>query len=310
MKHAVIGKNSSDMKKLLFTGGTGFLGRNAKPILDTIYHVTTIGISDADMVKANLAHGIPVLPDKYDVVLHAAGKAHVYPKTEKEKQEFYDINLQGTINLCKALEKVGVPDALVFISTMNVYGSKPGEMDTETSRPLVGDSPYSDSKIKAEEFLKDWCEQNRVTLGILRPGLLVGSNAPGNLGAMVDGIKKGFYVNIAHGVARKSMLMAQDIAHLVPLVAQKGGIYNVCDNHNPSFGELSKVIAFQLGKRMPVSIPLWLAECLAKIGDVIPIFPINSKRLNKIVTDDTWSNKKAKNELGWEPIDVLENFKI
>lgn len=298
------------MEKLLFTGGTGFLGRNAKPILDNIYQVTTIGISDADMVKANLANGVPDLPDIYDVVLHAAGKAHVYPKTEQEKQEFYDINLQGTINLCKALEKVGVPKALVFISTMNVYGNEPGKMDTEISRTLVGDSPYSDSKIKAEKFLTDWCAKKGITLGILRPGLLVGSNAPGNLGAMVDGIKKGFYVNIAHGSARKSMLMAQDIARLVPLVAQKGGIYNVCDNHNPSFGELSEVIAYQLGKRKPISIPLWFAKCLAKIGDVFSFFPINSQRLEKIVTDDIWSNEKAKSELGWEPMGVLEHFKI
>ena len=40
------------MEKLLFTGGTGFLGRNIKPILDERYEVTTIGISDADMIKA------------------------------------------------------------------------------------------------------------------------------------------------------------------------------------------------------------------------------------------------------------------
>lgn len=298
------------MQKLLFTGGTGFLGRHAKPILDKNYQVTTIGISDADMLKSNLAKEIPVLPEKYDIVLHAAGKAHVYPKTEKEKREFYDINLQGTINLCKALERVGVPQSLIFISTMNVYGDEPGNMDTEISRALVGDSPYSDSKIKAEKFLMGWCSDNGVTLGIVRPGLLIGSDAPGNLGAMVNAIKKGFYLNINHGCARKSMLMAEDIANLVPLVAQKGGVYNVCDNHNPSFGELSEVIANQLGKRKPISIPLWFAKCLAKIGDLFLFVPINSSRLNKIITDDTWSNDKAKRELGWNPMDVLSNYKI
>lgn len=298
------------MEKLLFTGGTGFLGHHAKPVLDKNYQVTTVGISDADMVRANFASEIPNLPERYDIVLHAAGKAHVYPKTEKERQEFYDINLQGTINLCKALEKVGIPTSLIFISTMNVYGDTPGHMDTETTRTLVGDSPYSDSKIKAEEFLTDWCAKHNVTLSILRPGLLVGSNAPGNLGSMVNGIKKGFYVNIDHGRARKSMLMAEDIAKLVPLVAQKEGIYNVCDDRNPSFGELSKVIANQLGKKTPISIPLWLAKLLAKIGDVIPLFPINTTRLEKIITDDTWSNEKAKRELGWEPMDVLSNYKI
>ena len=298
------------MEKLLFTGGTGFLGANAKPILDQKYEVTTIGITEKDEIKANLVTDIPELPCRYDVVLHAAGKAHVYPKTEAEKQAFYDVNYTGTIHLCDALEKAGLPKAVVFISTMNVYGSKPGKMDTEESRALVGDSPYSDSKIKAEEYLTQWCNKNNVKLGILRPALLAGTNAPGNLGAMVNGIKTGKYLSIAGGKAKKSILMAQDIAILVPLVAEKGGIYNVCDDYNPSFGELEASIAKQLGKHKPISIPYWMAKCLALVGDLFSFFPINSSRLEKIVTSDTWSNEKAKRELGWQPMDVLENYKI
>lgn len=298
------------MEKLLFTGGTGFLGRNIKPILDERYDVTTIGIMDADMIKSNFVSDIPVLPETYDIVLHAAGKAHVYPKTEAERQSFYDVNLTGTKHLCLALEKVGVPKSFIFISTLNVYGDKPGNMSAEDERPLVGDSPYADSKIKAEQFLTKWCKKNNVILTILRPSLLVGKGAPGNLGAMVKGIKTGAYLSIAHGKARKSMLMVDDIARLVPLVAEKGGMYNVCDDHNPSFGELEASIARQLGKRRPISIPYWMAKCLALIGDVFSFFPINSSRLEKIITSDTWSNEKAKKELGWQPMDVLENYKI
>lgn len=298
------------MQKLLFTGGTGFLGRNIKPILDRSYDVTTIGIMEADMIKANFVSGVPELPEKYDFVLHAAGKAHIYPKTEAEKQAFYDVNYQGTINLCKALEKVGVPKSFVFISTLNVYGDVCGNNDTEDSRPLMGDSPYADSKIKAEEYLTNWCKEHNVILGILRPSLLAGKGAPGNLGAMVNGIRTGAYLSIAGGKARKSMLMVDDIAHLVPLVAEKGGVYNVCDDHNPSFGELEVSIARQLGKRKPISIPYWMAKCLALVGDVFSFFPINSRRLEKIVTTDIWSNEKAKRELGWKPMDVIENYKI
>lgn len=298
------------MEKLLFTGGTGFLGANAKPLLDKMYEVTTVGITDRDELKANFVTDIPELPCRYDIVLHAAGKAHVYPKTEAEKQAFYDVNYNGTINLCKALEKAGLPRAFIFISTMNVYGSEPGNMDTEDSRPLVGDSPYSDSKIKAEEYLTEWCAKHNVILGILRPALLAGCNAPGNLGAMVNGIKTGKYLSIAGGKAKKSILMAQDIANLVPLVAKKGGVYNVCDDYNPSFGELEASIAKQLGKRKPISIPYWMAKCLAWFGDVFSFFPINSSRLEKIVTSDTWSNEKAKKELGWKPLDVLEHYTI
>lgn len=297
------------MEKLLFTGGTGFLGRNVRPILDQRYEVTTCGITHDDVIKANLAKEVPELPEKYDIVLHACGKAHVVPKTEAEKQAFYDVNYKGTIHLCQALEKVGAPKAIIFISTMSVYGDVAGCNSTEET-PLRGDSPYADSKIKAEQYLTDWCSKNGVVLGILRPSLLAGEGAPGNLGAMVNGIKTGKYLSIAGGKAKKSILMAEDIANLVPLVAKKGGVYNVCDDYNPSFGELEASIAKQLGKRKPISIPYWTAKCLALIGDVFSFFPINSARLDKIVTSDTWSNEKAKRELGWQPLNVLDNYKI
>ena len=98
------------------------MGKNVMPILKERYEVVTCGITSDDMIQANLAKEVPVLDKHYDVVLHACGKAHVVPKTEAEKQAFFDVNYQGTVNLCSALEKVGVPKALVFISTVAVYG--------------------------------------------------------------------------------------------------------------------------------------------------------------------------------------------
>ena len=244
------------------------------------------------------------------MVLHAAGKAHTVPKTEAEKQVFYDVNYQGTVNLCKALENVGAPKALLFISTVAVYGCEFGSLITE-DHPLEGNSPYAESKIMAEKYLTEWCSKNDVVLGILRPSLLAGKNAPGNLGAMVNGIKKGFYMNIAGGKVVKSILLAEDIARLVPLLEEKGGIYNVCDTRQPSFGEISMSVAKQLGKRKPLSIPYWIAWCMAKVGDLLGSkAPINSYKLEKMTKSLTFSNEKARRELGWEPLDVLENYKI
>lgn len=298
------------MGKLLFTGGTGFLGKNVMPILETKYDVITCGITPDDMIKANLAKEVPELGQHYDIVLHACGKAHVVPRTEAEKQAFFDVNYQGTVNLCAALEKVGVPKSLVFISTVAVYGCESGELITE-EYPLNGEIPYAKSKIMAEEYLTQWCEKNGVVLGILRPSLLAGKNAPGNLGAMVNGIRKGFYLNIAGGKVKKSILMAEDIAHLLPLVAEKGGIYNVCDTYQPSFGQIAESVARQLGKRKPVSIPYWMAWCMAKVGDLLGSkAPINSLKLKKITESLTFSNDKVRKTLGWEPMDVLTNYKI
>lgn len=298
------------MIDLLFTGGSGFLGKNVMPFLQKNYNVTTCGIMSTDMINVNLANDIPSLEKHYDIVLHACGKAHVVPHTPEEEKAFYDVNYEGTRNLCAALEKVGVPKALIFISTVAVYGCESGELISE-DYPLNGDTPYAKSKIMAEEFLTKWCSDHGVVLGILRPSLLAGRNAPGNLGAMVNGIRKGFYLNIAGGKVRKSVLMAEDIARLLPLVAEKGGVYNVCDTNQPTFGEISASVAKQLGKRKPISIPFWMAWCMAKVGDLLGSkAPINSYKLSKMTESLTFSNDKARRELGWEPMDVLANYKI
>lgn len=280
------------------------------PLLLRQYDVTTCGITSDDMIKTNLAKEIPKLPERYDVVLHACGKAHVVPKTEDEKKVFFDVNYQGTVNLCVALEKVGVPKALIFISTVAVYGCEYGN-NIDEFHPLNGDSPYAESKRMAEEYLMKWCVDHQVRLGILRPSLLAGKDAPGNLGAMVNGVRKGFYMNIAGGKVVKSILMAEDIARLVPLLEEKGGIYNVCDTRQPSFGDISASVAQQLGKGEPLSIPYWMAWCMAKVGDLLGNkAPINSYKLEKMTKSLTFSNEKARKELGWEPMDVLENYKI
>ncbi|MFS2985073.1 NAD-dependent epimerase/dehydratase family protein [Bacteroides uniformis] len=296
--------------KFLFAGAFGFLGNNVRPFLERMYDVTTIGLLPQDGYTVNIAKEIPDLGERYDIVLHAAGKAHSVPRTEAEKQVFFDVNLQGTKNLCTALERRGVPRAFIFISTVAVYGCAYGENITE-DHPLNGATPYAMSKRLAEEYLQKWCYEHNVILGIIRPSLIAGPNPPGNLGSMIHGIRSGKYLSIAGGRARKSILMVQDIAKLVPLLAEKGGIYNVCDSHHPTFRELETIICRQLDKKQPLSIPYWVAKCMALAGDCLGRkAPINSLKLDKITKSLTFSNEKAIRELGWKPTNVLENFKI
>lgn len=296
--------------KLLFTGASGFLGCNIKTILEKKYVVETMGLSDNNDINADLSKGVPKITDSFDVVLHAAGKAHTVPKTEEEKKVFFDVNYQGTVNLCKGLENSMIPRAFIFVSTVAVYGLEFGENITE-KHSLNGKTPYALSKIKAEEYLTNWCNKNNVKLAVLRPSLIAGPNAPGNLGSMVNGIKTGKYLSIGGGNARKSILMVQDIALLIPQLIEKGGVFNICDDTQPSFRELETIISKQLSKRMPLSIPFFVAKSMALIGDLMGTkAPINSLKLKKISESLTFSNEKAKIELNWTPISVLDNYKI
>jgi len=294
--------------KYLLTGSNGFLSGY---ILSKISpsDITTLDISNADIV-CDLAINKPYIHENIDVLIHAAGKAHVVPRTENEKQLIFDVNVQGTKNLCTAFEKSGMPKAIIFISTVAVYGLDFGENITE-EYPLNGTTPYALSKIQAEHFLQEWCAKHNVTLGIIRPSLIAGKNPPGYLGAMIKGIKSGRYLRIGDGETKKSVLMAEDIARIIPKLAEIGGIYNICDDHHPSLAELETLIANQMGKKRPLSIPYWSAKCLALMGDLLSDkFPINSLKLDKLVKPLTFSNEKAKRELNWQPLDVLNNFKI
>lgn len=296
--------------KLLFTGASGFLGQNVKPLLEKQYEVKTVGLTDTNNFKVDLSKDIPALIETFDIVFHAAGKAHNVPNSDEEKKVFFDVNYQGTVNLCKALEESTLPKAFIFVSTVAVYGVEFGDNISE-DHLLKGKTPYALSKMQAEQFLTDWCAKNNVKLGIIRPSLIAGPNAPGNLGAMVNGIKTGKYLSIGGGTARKSVLMVEDIATLIPLLVEKGGIYNVCDDAQPSFRELETIIAKQLNKKLPNAIPFFVAKVMALVGDLLGSkAPINSLKLKKITESLTFSNEKAKKELGWKPINVLENYKI
>jgi len=298
------------MNSLLFTGSNGFLGKNVIVQLSNMgYDIITLSRDNA-CINCDLSHAIPSIDRIFDVVIHAAGKAHEVPKTDYENEQFFKVNFHGTKNLCAALEKSGIPKSFIFISSVAVYGLDSGENISE-NYPLNGSTPYALSKIKAEKYLSDWCIKHNVILSIVRPSLIVGRNPPGNLGAMIKGIKCGRYLSIAGGKSRKSMLMVEDIANLIPLLAVNGGVFNICDSQNYTVRDIEKSIARQLGKFPPFSIPLRLGILSAMVGDVVGNnSPFNTEKLNKITKTLTFSNKKAVMNLGWVPLNVLDNFRI
>src|SRR5690606_10477594 len=113
-------------------------------------------------------------------------------------------------------------------------------VDIKEDSPLDGKTPYAESKALAEAWLGKWAGENGVTLGILRLPLIAGPNPPGNLGAMVNGIRLGRYLSVGQANARKSMVWAEDVARIIPVVAERGGVYNLTDGHHPSFSELEE----------------------------------------------------------------------
>lgn len=299
--------------KILLTGSSGFLGKSISHNLDLQFaQLLTIGRQPSNDILCDLSVEIPLLfKHNIEVVIHAAGKSHVEPKTKIEKQAFFEANLKGTHNLLTALAQLPQrPKSFVFISSVSVYGLQTGINITEEI-PLLATDPYGLSKIQAEQLVIGWCKKNNVICTIFRLPLLAGTNPPGNLGIMIKGIQKGYYFNIAGGNAKKSMLLATDVAKVITKVSAIGGIYNLTDGYHPSFNELSNSIAQQLDKPTPLNMPLWLTQLIAKFGDVLgKNAPLNSAKLKKITSDLTFDDSKARNAFGWQPTPVLKGFVI
>ncbi len=82
--------------KILITGGSGFLGQSIIPILSKKYNIKTLGFNNSDDYQFDLSNGIPKLTEGFDIVLHAAGKAHSVPKSPQEAEIFFNVNVNGT----------------------------------------------------------------------------------------------------------------------------------------------------------------------------------------------------------------------
>jgi nucleoside-diphosphate-sugar epimerase len=232
------------------------------------------------------------------MIVHNAGKAHLVPRNEKENKEFYEVNLNGTRHLLEGLDVLlQKPKCFVFVSTVAVYGLEVGENINEMD-PLNGISPYAKSKIEAEKLAQDWCLENHVNCVILRLPLVVGENAPGNLGAMERAIKKGYYFRLGTGNARRSMVNAIDVAKLIPSLLDNNGLYNLTDGLHRSYAEMDTLLGQKYGKNIK-KIPVWMGKMIAKLGDFIPGFPLNSYRFSKLEQNLTFSDTKAQIELKW-----------
>lgn len=293
--------------RVLVTGSNGFFGKSIHKKLSMLTSVTTLSRNNSDL-SCDLVNNIPNLSN-FDIVIHAAGKAHSVPKNNLENDAFFDINVKGTQNLLHGIEASGkLPKSFIFISTVAVYGVDQG-INIDEKAPLLAKDPYGLSKIKAENLILDWCQKNYVICTILRLPLIVGENPPGNLGAMIKGINRGYYFNIAGGLARKSMVLVEDVANILLKVSEIGGIYNLTDGAHPNFYELSNAIAKQYGKLKLFNLPFAIAKSIALVGDLLGAkFPLNSSKLKKITSDLTFDDSKAKEVMGWNPNKVLDYY--
>lgn len=296
---------------ILLTGASGFLGSVIYNYLKSnSFNIITLGRSKDNNIICDLSKKKPVLKDKdIDFIIHCAGKAHTIPTSQQQIDEFYEVNSQGTKNLIKSISNLKVKN-FILISTVAVYGLESGDLINEKTL-LNGSTPYASSKIQAEKSVIDFGIANNIKTLILRLPLVTGENPPGNLGAIIKAIQKGYYFRIGKGEAKKSIIAASDIAMMIPELFNLNGVYNLTDIKNPMMCEIDSIIAKKFNNKIK-SIPVNLIKVVAKIGDLFYFLPFNSSKFEKLTKNLTFSNKKLFNDIKYRPsrglADIVKNL--
>ena len=290
---------------ILLTGSNGFLGNIIKKELFISNNVYTLSRTNSDF-NFDLSRNIPIFNMSFDTIIHCAGKAHQIPQNKMDINSFFDVNVNGTINLLNGVSLNNLPKYFIFISSVSVYGLIEGDYICEDA-PLLAKDPYGMSKIQAEKIILDWCNSNNIICTILRLPLIVGDNPKGNLSNMINAINKGYYFNIQGGYSRKSIVMALDVAKIISKVVNIGGIFNLTDGYHPSVRELSYYYRSISGKKCKIhNLPYFFVRLLALVGDLFgEKFPINTYKFNKMTSTLTFDDTKAKKMFGWKPESIF-----
>lgn len=214
------------MKRILVTGGTGFIGSHTTlellknnyevVVMDNLSNSKTESLKRVEKLagKKAIFHEIDLL-DKteleklfkkysFDAVIHFAGLKAV-GESVKRPLLYYKNNITGTVNLCETMKSAGVRD-IVFSSSATVYGD-PEQSPITEENPVTATNPYGRTKLTIEYILKDlYRSENAWNIALLRYFNPVGAHESGMIGEDPNGIPNNlmpFVTQVAVGKLQK-----------------------------------------------------------------------------------------------------------
>jgi dTDP-glucose 4,6-dehydratase len=297
-------------KKILITGADGFIGSHLVEELTKmnndvrafVFYNSFNSWGWLDHVSKEIKKNIDVFPgdirDPYgvrkavqgiDMVFHLAALIAI-PYSYHSPDTYIDTNVKGTLNIVQAARDVNL-DRVIHTSTSEVYGTAQFVPITE-DHPLQGQSPYSASKIGADQIALSFYRSFGTPVSIIRPFNTYGPRQSAR--AVIPTV----ITQIADGQRRirlGNLHPTRDFNYIKDTVR---GFIAIAES-NESVGEV-----INIGSNFEISIGETV-NLIAKIMNADIKIDTDSDRLRpeKSEVERLWAdNKKAKNLTGWEPL--------
>ena len=234
-------------------------------------------------------HGVRAAIQDCDVVLHLAALVGI-PYSYHSPDTYVDTNIKGTLNVLQAGRDLGV-DQIIHTSTSEVYGTAQLVPITEL-HPLEGQSPYSASKIGADQMALAFHRSFDSPITVIRPFNTYGPRQSAR--AVIPTV----ITQLAAGegpIRLGSVHPTRDFSFVNDTV---NGFVSVIGSER-SFGEV-----VNLGSGFEVSIETTV-QMIEEIMGVTTNVQTHEDRVRPILSevDRLWADtSKAKEILGWQPV--------
>lgn len=266
--------------KVLVTGASGFIGRHVvAELLRRSIEVrivcrqgaaSTSAVDGVEIVR--LSGSGKAAADWVDAVagcsavIHLAARAHLLRDSNEDPAlSFQSVNVDFTRACSEASASAGVK-RFIFMSSLGVHGGTSGAQPIRVGSAIEPHTPYARSKADAERVLKEVVYGSDMELTILRPPLVYGPGAPGNFGALVRVIARGWPMPLGSVTKNRRSFVAID--NLVELIvvcidhpAAANQIFLVSDGEDLSTADLLRRLSSAMGRParlLPVPVG-WLA---------------------------------------------------
>jgi nucleoside-diphosphate-sugar epimerase len=296
-------------KRIVISGGSGFVGRNLveyfKNIVKT-YDFTFISrANDSDFNSIGWNSIGEIISLNSQIFLHLAGKAHDL-KRVNNSDEYFKINHDLTVQLFEVFLK-STASKFIFISSVKASADSLSGILSEEMIPSP-QTAYGKSKLKAEESIQKMLLEFNLTspnskkqLYILRPCMIHGPGNKGNLNLLYKLVRLSIPWPLAAFENKRSFLSIENFCFVIDKIIEgeiESGVYQVADDDPVSTNDLIKLIGLGIGKKsVLIRIPKVIVNIIAKLGDILK-FPINTERLVKLTESYLVSNSKLTKALG------------